>query len=75
MRNRRPPYWLPGFESDPAFFCAAGTRLGASVKLAENRLAERSQAAGLPLRSYRERLRMQYHDRVAALRSAAEDSE
>ena len=66
---------IAGFEADPAFFRAAGPRLGASVRLAENRLAERSQAAGLPLRSYRERLREQYHDRLAALRSAAEDSE
>ena len=74
---RKPPAALlvAGFEADLAFFRAAGPRLGASVKLPENRLAERSQAAGLALRSYRERLRMQYHDQVAALRSAAEDSE
>jgi hypothetical protein len=66
---------VAGFEADLAFFRAAGPPLTASVKLAENRLAERSQSAGLSLRSYRERLQVQYHDRLVALRSAAEDSE
>jgi hypothetical protein len=64
-----------GFEADPAFFRAAGPRLGAAVKLAQYRIAETSQAAGVPLRLYRERLRKQYRSRLAALRSEAEDSD
>jgi hypothetical protein len=70
-----PALLAAGFEADPAFFRAAGPRLGASVKLAESRLAEKSQATGLSLRFYRERLRMKYRRRLLALRSAAEDSE
>jgi hypothetical protein len=71
-----PPALLTaGFEADAAFLRAAGPRLGASVKVAEDRLAERSRAAGVSLRSYRDRLRIEYRDRLAELRSATEDSE
>ena len=59
-----------GFEADPAFFHAAGPRLGAAVKLAETGIAQTSVAAGLPLRLYRERLRMQYRARLAELRAS-----
>ena len=70
-----PALLLAGFEADPAFLRAAGPRLGAGVQLAQNRLAERSRAAGVSLRSYRDRLRIEYRDRLAELRSAAGDSE
>jgi N-acetylmuramoyl-L-alanine amidase len=61
---------VAGFEADPAFFHAAGPRLGAAVRLAETGIAQTSEAAGLPLRFYRERLRMQYRARLAELRAS-----
>jgi hypothetical protein len=64
-----------GFEADPAFFRAAGPRLGAAVELAENRIAQSSQATGVALRLYRDRLRKQYRARLAVLRSEAENSD
>jgi hypothetical protein len=68
--------WAAGFEADPVFLRTAGPRLGASVTLAESRLAEGARAAGVSLRSYRNRLRTGYHQRLAELRgSIAEDSE
>jgi len=71
-----PALWAAGFEADPVFLRTAGPRLGASVRLAENRLAESARAGGISLRSYRERLRKQYRERLAELRgSMTADSE
>jgi N-acetylmuramoyl-L-alanine amidase len=71
-----PAIWAFGFEADAAFLRNAGPRLAASAGMAEQSLAEAAHVAGLSLRSYRNMLRKQYHDRLTELRRGiVEDSE
>jgi hypothetical protein len=75
-RQPEPALSAFGFEADPQFLRTAGPRLAASVNLAEEQLAERARIAGLSIRSYRERLRRLYRERLVELRrSTTEDSE
>ena len=65
-----------GFETDPAFLRAAGTRLTASVNFAENALFQEAEAAGISPRAYRRELQKHYRARLEILRHGlAEDSE
>jgi hypothetical protein len=59
-----------GFEYDPAFLQATGTRMAVGVNLAEDSLQVHATAMGLSARAYRKILQKKYRERLAEVRSS-----
>jgi hypothetical protein len=55
-----PAIWAFGFDYDPVFLRAAGSRMHTGVALAEERLRLAAEAANLPVSEYRKKLKTRY---------------
>ena len=66
----RPPpsLWAFGFDCEPAWLAAGGSRMSAGVKLAEQDILRRAAAAGMPPAAYRKALRERYRSWLAEIR-------
>lgn len=63
-----PSLWAFGFDYEPAWLALGGNSVSAGVKLAEQDLARRAAAAGMPRAAYRKALREQYRVWLAEAR-------
>jgi hypothetical protein len=66
-----PAMWAFGFESDPSFSYTAGSRMAASVGLAQEGIEKAATQSGVSTKAYRAMLRKRYGEELAATRATA----
>jgi hypothetical protein len=67
-RRALPSLWAFGFAGEPVWLAAGGDGVSSGVKLAEQDIARRAAAAGIPPAAYRKALREQYRTWLAEIR-------